>query len=151
MTAAASAVPPTVEPVPAAASSSATDVVPVAQDTTAFAPRFDRSKASSGPERLICGTPALAAVDVELAQSYKRQMGLTNDKSQLKAAEIEWRTTGVTPVRPPPVWRRLTEAASTNSTPSAANSSNQTVSVIDLSTSQFCKRPRNCGPYFFWR
>jgi uncharacterized protein YecT (DUF1311 family) len=93
MTAAASVVPPVVERVPAAAASSATEVAPVAQDTTAFAPSFDCAKASSGPERLICGTPALAALDVELAQSYKRQMGLTNDKSQLKAAEIEWRTT----------------------------------------------------------
>ncbi|MFL9987309.1 lysozyme inhibitor LprI family protein [Paraburkholderia sediminicola] len=62
-----------------------------AAQTTAFAPSFDCRKVTSGPERLICSSPQLSALDVELGQSYKRQMELTDNKKELKADQIEWR------------------------------------------------------------
>ncbi|MFM0260193.1 lysozyme inhibitor LprI family protein [Paraburkholderia sediminicola] len=83
--------PAPVMPVAATATAPAqTDSASAAQ-TTAFAPSFDCSKVTSGPERLICGSPQLSALDVELGQSYKRQMELTDNKKQLKADQIEWR------------------------------------------------------------
>ncbi|MFM0524195.1 lysozyme inhibitor LprI family protein [Paraburkholderia strydomiana] len=72
--------------VPVATTDNASAVQP-----TAFAPSFDCSKVSTGPERLVCGSPQLSALDVELSQAYKRQMDLTGDKKQLKADQIEWR------------------------------------------------------------
>jgi uncharacterized protein len=96
MTVSAPATAPAVTPAPVtpvAATTNApaqTDSESAAQ-TTAFAPSFDCSKVTSGPERLICSSPQLSALDVELGQSYKRQMELTDSKKQLKADQIEWR------------------------------------------------------------
>ncbi|VXC77712.1 conserved exported hypothetical protein [Burkholderia sp. 8Y] len=87
----ASAVPPAIEPVPPAVAPAPDEKAPAQAAATSFAPSFDCSKVSSGPERLVCDSPKLAALDVELAQSYKRQMELTDDKKQLKADQIEWR------------------------------------------------------------
>ncbi|WP_165489487.1 lysozyme inhibitor LprI family protein [Paraburkholderia hospita] len=58
---------------------------------TTFSPSFDCAKVSTGPERLVCSSQQLATLDVELAQAYKRNMGLTDDKSALKSEQIEWR------------------------------------------------------------
>lgn len=95
MTVAAPASGPAVEPAPTVAASAtlvAAQIAPAsAVQATAFAPSFDCSKVSSGPERLVCNSPQLAALDVELAQAYKRQMELTDDKKQLKVDQIEWR------------------------------------------------------------
>lgn len=91
---------PAVEAAPSTAVSAPAEVAAATQttavsaaQTTAFAPSFDCAKVSSGPERLICGSPKLAALDVELSQAYKRQMELASDKAQLKADQIEWRKT----------------------------------------------------------
>ncbi|MEX3686428.1 lysozyme inhibitor LprI family protein [Paraburkholderia sp. BR14263] len=98
---AASATPPTIDPAPTVAvpASASTDnnVAPAAQTAAApaqsetFAPSFDCAKVSTGPERLVCGSQKLSALDVQLAQAYKRNMSLTDDTKALKAEQIEWR------------------------------------------------------------
>ncbi|MCP3727472.1 lysozyme inhibitor LprI family protein [Paraburkholderia sp. CNPSo 3272] len=66
-----------------------TAAAPVQSGT--FAPSFDCAKVSTGPERLVCGSQQLSALDVQLAQAYKRNMSLTDDTKALKDEQIEWR------------------------------------------------------------
>jgi uncharacterized protein YecT (DUF1311 family) len=92
-TVAAPATPPTVAPAPTVAVSA--DIIASSAPTTAaaltFAPSFDCAKVTTGPERLVCSSQQLAALDVELAQAYKRNTGLTDDKNALKVEQTEWR------------------------------------------------------------
>lgn len=80
-------------PTPAPTEPQAVDAspAPAATQPTAFAPSFDCAKVSGGPERLICGSSQLSALDVELGQAYKRLMSETPDKAALKAEQVEWR------------------------------------------------------------
>jgi uncharacterized protein YecT (DUF1311 family) len=55
-----------------------------------FAPSFDCTKASTGPERLICSNQQLASLDVQLMQAYRRAMRSALNKDSLRAAQIDW-------------------------------------------------------------
>jgi uncharacterized protein YecT (DUF1311 family) len=56
-----------------------------------FAPSFDCTKASTGPERLICSNQQLASLDVQLMQAYRRAMSSAPNKDSLRAAQIDWK------------------------------------------------------------
>jgi uncharacterized protein YecT (DUF1311 family) len=53
-------------------------------------PSFDCSKASSQVEKLICGTPVLAAADADLATAYKDAMAKADDKGTMKSSQLDW-------------------------------------------------------------
>jgi uncharacterized protein YecT (DUF1311 family) len=55
-----------------------------------FAPSFDCTKASTGPERLICSNQQLASLDVQLMQAYRRARRSASNKDSLRAAQIDW-------------------------------------------------------------
>ncbi|WP_179258269.1 lysozyme inhibitor LprI family protein [Caballeronia sordidicola] len=84
-------------PAPAALDAQTTAASPSAAPAQAplagFAPSFDCSKVSSGPERLICSSQELSQLDVELGQAYKSLMEDTPDaeKAGTKKDQVEWR------------------------------------------------------------
>lgn len=72
------------------------DAQPIDSTVTAsasWAPSFDCSKASTGPERLICSSKELSAADVALAQAYRSARSASTDKKWLSKQQSEWRKT----------------------------------------------------------
>lgn len=64
--------------------------VPAFSDNRSFAPSFDCTKASSGPERLICSDRDLAKLDIELNQAYLKSRDVSSSKSKLRFEQLEW-------------------------------------------------------------
>lgn len=64
---------------------------PAPTQAASFAPSFDCTKASNGPERLICSNRELSELDVELVQAYKRLLAVSPDKDSVKKEQNEWR------------------------------------------------------------
>lgn len=57
---------------------------------SSWAPSFDCSKVSNGPERLICSNQELSEADVQLAQVYKAALKRSADKGALKQEQSAW-------------------------------------------------------------
>jgi len=53
-------------------------------------PSFNCAKASNAVERTVCAEPALADLDLRVAEEYKRALGLHTDKEALKANQRQW-------------------------------------------------------------
>jgi uncharacterized protein YecT (DUF1311 family) len=71
----------------------ATQTIAAPISTGSFAPSFDCAKTSTAPERLICSSRELSALDVELSQQYKRLLNISTNKDSLKKEQNEWRKT----------------------------------------------------------
>lgn len=56
----------------------------------AFAPSFDCAKASSGQDRLVCGSRKLSQMDVELSTLYSKARSVSADKNALKQTQLNW-------------------------------------------------------------
>lgn len=56
-----------------------------------WAPSFDCTKASTGPERLVCSNRELSEADVKLAHAYKAAANVSADKESLRNAQSAWR------------------------------------------------------------
>jgi uncharacterized protein YecT (DUF1311 family) len=57
-----------------------------------WSPSFDCAKVSNGAERLICSSKELSAVDVKLAQVYKKELeAYPYDKNGFKSVQNDWR------------------------------------------------------------
>ncbi len=61
--------------------------------TGSFAPSFDCSKVSTGPERLICTNKDLAEADVRMSQVYRTALSSSADRVELKEAQRAWNRT----------------------------------------------------------
>lgn len=55
-----------------------------------WSPSFDCNAANTPDESLICSDEALSALDVQMAEAYKRVLSLTSDREALKATQIDW-------------------------------------------------------------
>lgn len=66
-------------------------IAPNVPVSVTWTPSFDCTKASTGPERLICSSKELSAADVKLAQAYKTAANISTDKDALKSAQNAWR------------------------------------------------------------
>lgn len=60
----------------------------------AFTPSFDCTRASSVPERLICGNKELAELDVEVSDLYFRARRIALDRDSLQEVQFRWLTYG---------------------------------------------------------
>lgn len=80
------------KPSPSANTAASTAVpveAPTAQQPISLS--FDCTKASTNAERLICSSPELAVLDVEMMQAYDWLAGVTPDKKSLKKEQNDWR------------------------------------------------------------
>jgi uncharacterized protein YecT (DUF1311 family) len=59
-------------------------------ENSSWAPSFDCSKVSTGPERLICTNQELGKADIELAQIYTEFMNIAANKDRVKRDQIYW-------------------------------------------------------------
>lgn len=80
---------------PAPAASDARPVpVPTAEASAASiaatGPSFDCDKATSDFERLVCDTPGLAALDRQLAATFRQAMDKSTDRATLLAGQRGW-------------------------------------------------------------
>lgn len=89
-----------VQPTPENIAPSAAAAQPLVEQATVAAstpsqatwmPSFDCTKASTGPERLICSNKELSEADVTLAQAYRVALNASSDKDALKNSQIAWR------------------------------------------------------------
>jgi uncharacterized protein len=55
-----------------------------------WSPSFDCNAANTPDESLICSDETLSALDVQMAEAYKRVLSLTSDREALKATQIDW-------------------------------------------------------------
>ncbi len=55
-----------------------------------WAASFDCTKAASSVERLICSTPALSALDEEVADLYSTQLALASSQPSLRDSQRAW-------------------------------------------------------------
>jgi len=62
----------------------------VAAPAEAVRPSFDCAKASTGSERMICGSPELARLDVQLADVYRKAQSGASDQQQLRSEQVSW-------------------------------------------------------------
>lgn len=53
-------------------------------------PSFDCSKASNKIEKMICGSPELARLDVQLVDAYRKANANTSNQAKLKSEQIAW-------------------------------------------------------------
>ena len=89
---------------------------------TAAKPSFDCTKASTGPERLICSDPDLAALDVKLMADYRDRSRTTTPVPPVRNARRRtspssgrgYEMSG-TPAHRPPAWGRHTRSGSRTS------------------------------------
>lgn len=95
--AAAPAVAPAPAPAPALAPAPAT--APAAAPAPAVAaatppepvkPSFDCAKASNKVEKMICGSPDLARLDLQLVDAYRKAIASSADQAKLKSEQIAW-------------------------------------------------------------
>ncbi len=70
-------------PAPAPAVAAATPPEPVK-------PSFDCTKASNKVEKMICGSPDLARLDVQLVDAYRKANANSADPAKLKSEQIAW-------------------------------------------------------------
>lgn len=70
-------------PAPAPAVAAATPPEPVK-------PSFDCAKASNKVEKMICGSPELARLDVQLGDAYRKANANSADPAKLKSDQIAW-------------------------------------------------------------
>lgn len=63
-----------------------------ADQTTAATqrPGFDCARAAGGAAGVVCGDPALAALDRQLAETYRLALGETPDRKRLRAEQRGW-------------------------------------------------------------
>jgi uncharacterized protein len=54
------------------------------------APSFSCARASNAVERAVCAEPALAELDVRVADEYKKALGLHADKAALRENQRQW-------------------------------------------------------------
>lgn len=59
--------------------------------TTALGPSFDCTKAATPVEKMICDSAELAEVDQQLAATYKKALGASNDVAAMRKAQNAWR------------------------------------------------------------
>ncbi|NYT79525.1 DUF1311 domain-containing protein [Alcaligenaceae bacterium] len=64
--------------------------VSIVQYSATYAASFDCSKASNKAEILICGVPELSALDVRLAEHYRKARETQSNKSILRDAQRAW-------------------------------------------------------------
>lgn len=74
-------------PAPAAAPSPA---VAAATPTEPVKPSFDCAKASNKVEKMICGSPELARLDMQLVDAYRKANANSADQAKLKSEQIAW-------------------------------------------------------------
>ena len=82
---------PTTTP-PAATASDAPAAPPAtsAAPTQGEGPSFDCSKARGAQEQLVCGDPELAALDRQLAETYRQAQAKASDPALLRATQRGW-------------------------------------------------------------
>ena len=61
------------------------------QGAEKWSPSFDCNKASTGPERLICGSRELSELDVKLSLVYRQANENLDDKDKLRNTQRNWR------------------------------------------------------------
>ena len=54
------------------------------------APSFDCMKAATEPEKMICSTPILSALDAEMARKYKEVVAKSTDVESLAETQQQW-------------------------------------------------------------
>ena len=88
---------PTPAPAPAAAPTTppatAASATPAATTTASVpgeGPSFDCSKARGAQEQLVCGDPELAALDRQLAETYRQAQAKASDPALLRATQRGW-------------------------------------------------------------
>lgn len=69
---------------------SAANAEPVAASTETTKPSFDCSKASNTVEKMVCASPELAKLDVQMAEQYKNARTSASDQNQLKSEQMSW-------------------------------------------------------------
>jgi len=88
---------PTPAPAPAAAPTTppatAASATPAATTTASVpgeGPSFDCSQARGAQEQLVCGDPELAALDRQLAETYRQAQAKASDPALLRATQRGW-------------------------------------------------------------
>ena len=69
--------------------------LPIAQTDPerSWSPSFDCDMATTGPEKLICGSESLSTADVQVAQAFKAALARSPDRDTLVVAQRAWRET----------------------------------------------------------